>query len=246
VISKKGNDMEEKYRGRQRLWRNKNESRHRGPARSLSPQRNSSSQWGGKGKGQRNSDEEGVEGIKVVSAASPSTLPKPRGSRRTWSLRDFFLPRSKSEGREQEKDERRLSFSHDAKLSSSDKEKKRAPIQGKPAQKKMVDTNINKTVYVSSPNRKGVPVSAQDQLHYISSPNRRGVPASAQELHYIQSPNRRGVPVSAHELHYTANRAHAEELRRKTFLPYRQGVLGCLGFFSPPAFPQGHVLQRLY
>jgi hypothetical protein len=106
----------------------------------------------------------------------------------------------------------------------------------------MVDTNINKTVYISSPNRKGVPVSAQE-LHYISSPNRRGVPASAQELHYIPSPNRRGVPVSAHELHYTANRAQAEELRRKTFLPYRQGVLGCLGFPSPPAFPQGHVLQ---
>lgn len=43
---------------------------------------------------------------------------------------------------------------------------------------------------------------------------------------------RRGVPISAHELHYTANRAQAEELRRKTFLPYRQGLFGCLGFPS--------------
>ncbi|KAK7337697.1 hypothetical protein VNO77_18282 [Canavalia gladiata] len=40
------------------------------------------------------------------------------------------------------------------------------------------------------------------------------------------------VPVSPHELHYKANRAQAEELRKKTFLPYRQGLLGCLGFSS--------------
>ncbi|XP_039032342.1 uncharacterized protein LOC120167377 isoform X2 [Hibiscus syriacus] len=43
---------------------------------------------------------------------------------------------------------------------------------------------------------------------------------------------RRVVPPSPHELHYTANRAQAEEMRKKTFLPYRQGLLGCLGFSS--------------
>ena len=37
---------------------------------------------------------------------------------------------------------------------------------------------------------------------------------------------------TAHERHYTANRAQAEEMRRRTFLPYRQGLLGCLGFSS--------------
>ncbi|KNA09404.1 hypothetical protein SOVF_153890 [Spinacia oleracea] len=37
---------------------------------------------------------------------------------------------------------------------------------------------------------------------------------------------------SAHEVHYAANRAQAEEMRKKTFLPYRQGLLGCLGFNS--------------
>ncbi|KAJ8430555.1 hypothetical protein Cgig2_019127 [Carnegiea gigantea] len=37
---------------------------------------------------------------------------------------------------------------------------------------------------------------------------------------------------SAHEVHYTAKRAQAEEMRKKTFLPYRQGLLGCLGFNS--------------
>ncbi|KAJ0975585.1 hypothetical protein J5N97_017550 [Dioscorea zingiberensis] len=37
---------------------------------------------------------------------------------------------------------------------------------------------------------------------------------------------------SAHERHYTAKRAQAEEMRRRTFLPYRQGLLGCLGISS--------------
>ncbi|KAL7593242.1 hypothetical protein Lser_V15G34506 [Lactuca serriola] len=38
--------------------------------------------------------------------------------------------------------------------------------------------------------------------------------------------------VSAHEIHYTANRAVAEEMRKKTFLPYKSGLLGCLGFHN--------------
>ncbi|KAL6963967.1 hypothetical protein U1Q18_034972 [Sarracenia purpurea var. burkii] len=42
--------------------------------------------------------------------------------------------------------------------------------------------------------------------------------------------SRRRSPMSAHELLYTANRAVSEEMRKKTFLPYRHGLLGCLGF----------------
>ncbi|CAJ2654141.1 unnamed protein product [Trifolium pratense] len=41
--------------------------------------------------------------------------------------------------------------------------------------------------------------------------------------------SRRRGPVSAHELHYTLNRAATEELKKKTFLPYKRGLLGCLG-----------------
>nr|GEW32565.1 hypothetical protein [Tanacetum cinerariifolium] len=44
--------------------------------------------------------------------------------------------------------------------------------------------------------------------------------------------NRRVGGRSAHEVHYTMNRAQAEEMRRKTYLPYKQGLLGCLGFSS--------------
>ncbi|KAI8549851.1 hypothetical protein RHMOL_Rhmol06G0057400 [Rhododendron molle] len=36
--------------------------------------------------------------------------------------------------------------------------------------------------------------------------------------------------VSAHELHYTVNRAVSEDLKRKTFLPYKQGIVGRLAF----------------
>ncbi|CAH2051757.1 unnamed protein product [Thlaspi arvense] len=45
-----------------------------------------------------------------------------------------------------------------------------------------------------------------------------------------RSRRRHGAVVSAHEMHYTENRAVSEELKRKTFLPYKQGWLGCLGF----------------
>ncbi|MCD7460514.1 hypothetical protein HAX54_043680 [Datura stramonium] len=36
--------------------------------------------------------------------------------------------------------------------------------------------------------------------------------------------------VSAHELHYTVNRALSSDLKKKTFLPYKQGILGQLAF----------------
>nr|GEY92796.1 hypothetical protein [Tanacetum cinerariifolium] len=38
--------------------------------------------------------------------------------------------------------------------------------------------------------------------------------------------------ISAHEMHYTANRAVAEEMKKKTYLPYKSGLLGCLGFHN--------------
>ncbi|KAK8623374.1 hypothetical protein V6N13_118260 [Hibiscus sabdariffa] len=38
--------------------------------------------------------------------------------------------------------------------------------------------------------------------------------------------------VSAHELHYTTNKAASENMKKKTFLPYKQGILGKLAFNS--------------
>ncbi|KAF5444996.1 hypothetical protein F2P56_034081 [Juglans regia] len=46
----------------------------------------------------------------------------------------------------------------------------------------------------------------------------------------VSRSSRRGPPVSPHELHYTVNRAMSEDLKKKTFLPYKQGILGLLHF----------------
>ncbi|KAJ6766203.1 hypothetical protein OIU79_022211 [Salix purpurea] len=57
----------------------------------------------------------------------------------------------------------------------------------------------------------------------------------------VGSSRRKSGSISAHEVHYTANRAVSEEMRRKTFLPYKQGLLGCLGF-NPVA--RAHEISR--
>jgi hypothetical protein len=49
----------------------------------------------------------------------------------------------------------------------------------------------------------------------------------------VKGRRRSTTVAAAHERLYAApNRAQAEEMRRRTFLPYRQGLLGCLGFSS--------------
>ncbi|KAI4316741.1 hypothetical protein L6164_024690 [Bauhinia variegata] len=40
--------------------------------------------------------------------------------------------------------------------------------------------------------------------------------------------SRRRGPISAHELHYTKKKAESQDLKKKTFLPYKQGILGRL------------------
>ncbi|KVI06150.1 hypothetical protein Ccrd_015509 [Cynara cardunculus var. scolymus] len=53
--------------------------------------------------------------------------------------------------------------------------------------------------------------------------------------------------VYAHEIHYTTNRAVAEEMRRKTFLPYKSGLLGG-GSPSSNMFDEcvAHLLDDLF
>ncbi|XP_050126378.1 uncharacterized protein LOC126603538 [Malus sylvestris] len=46
----------------------------------------------------------------------------------------------------------------------------------------------------------------------------------------VSSSRRKGPPVSAHELHYTVNKAASNDMKKKTFLPYKQGLLGRLAF----------------
>lgn len=44
--------------------------------------------------------------------------------------------------------------------------------------------------------------------------------------------SRKKGPVSAHELHYNMKKAESEDMKKRTFLPYRQGILGRLGGFG--------------
>ncbi|KAK7283314.1 hypothetical protein RIF29_12747 [Crotalaria pallida] len=45
-------------------------------------------------------------------------------------------------------------------------------------------------------------------------------------------PRRNKEPVSAHELHYARKKAENEDLKKRTFLPYKQGILGRLAGFT--------------
>jgi hypothetical protein len=85
--------------------------------------------------------------------------------------------------------------------------------------------------------------AARDRLAARLRPSRAppsteaaGVPAGedARPRGHGRGRRRRSTTVAAaHERLYAApNRAQAEEMRRRTFLPYRQGLLGCLGFSS--------------
>ncbi|KAK9080251.1 hypothetical protein SSX86_001927 [Deinandra increscens subsp. villosa] len=48
--------------------------------------------------------------------------------------------------------------------------------------------------------------------------------------HGFGSGSKRRGKVSAHELHYNINRAVANDMKKKTFLPYKQGILGRSAF----------------
>lgn len=85
----------------------------------------------------------------------------------------------------------------------------------------------------------GRPVPTKESLkRYDILTKREAEEARSSSIRSIESSDssvsmsrrRHGAVVSAHEIHYTENRAVSEELRRKTFLPYKQGWLGCLGF----------------
>ncbi|KAK7258990.1 hypothetical protein RIF29_24584 [Crotalaria pallida] len=137
-----------------------------------------------------------------VSASSSRSSSAGRSSKRWVFLKDFL--RSKSEGRSNNKFWSTISFSS----SSPTKDKK-----------VINQSHANGSSHNPNPKSKVV-INSQAFGKRVAGKPTNGV-------------GKRRVPAaSAHELHYKANRAQAEELRRKTFLPYRQGLFGCLGFSS--------------
>ncbi|KAL2540449.1 Protein of unknown function (DUF1645) [Abeliophyllum distichum] len=140
------------------------------------------------------------------SASSSRSSSSGRNNSKKWMFLKDLLHRSKSEGRANNKDRfwSAISFSPAKEQSSCP-----ATLTSTPStDKKRGKTETAET----QKQKKGKKVPAA------------GKPANGVWKHR--------VPPSAHELHYTAKRAQAEEMKKKTFLPYRQGLLGFLGFSS--------------
>ncbi|KAA8549105.1 hypothetical protein F0562_000789 [Nyssa sinensis] len=204
---------------RGRDLRLRNRSLHR-KARSMSPLRTIQFQW--------HEEENAVEERQVTEledsenkqADTPSIDTTPSGSAsssrssssgrnsKKWIFLKDLLYRSKSEG------------------SGNSKEKFWSSISFSPLKEKKL----------SSPSL--TPSSSRDEKEKTHIETRKAkqskqVPAKKSVTGKLANGvAKRRIPPSPHELHYTANRAQAEEMKKKTFLPYRQGLFGCLGFSS--------------
>ncbi|XP_059652326.1 uncharacterized protein LOC132299613 [Cornus florida] len=233
-------DLETKTvtRGRDVIMRDRS---YRRRIRSLSPLRSAAFQWL---KSEEQEDEvnetneidrgfEDVE-IKTTPLANPassdettpssSSVPCSRSSSagrssKRWIFLKEFLYRSKSEGRNNgHKFWSSISFS---------------PVKDKKLSNASSDSAAkDKTSAATTSSAMAESSSSPAPAASVETKKASKRPAVAGKVMNGVGRRRRVPSPSAHELHYTANRAQAEEMRKKTFLPYRQGLLGCLGFSS--------------
>ncbi|XP_057472983.1 uncharacterized protein LOC130761496 [Actinidia eriantha] len=211
--SKCANREDSVTRGRD--LRSRNRSLHK-KARSMSPLKSAQFQW---------LDEKAIDGddaslevseSKQTGISSTETPPSGSASSsrssssgrnsKKWIFLKDLLYRSKSEGRGNNKEKFWSSISF-----SSGKEKKL----------------VSPSLTPSSSEKEKIGEETERQKRNERVPARKSAPGKP-----VNGVAKRKVPPSAHELHYSANRAQAEEMKKKTFLPYRQGLLGCLGFSS--------------
>ncbi|WOL03272.1 hypothetical protein Cni_G11992 [Canna indica] len=193
-------------------------------ARSLSPLRNLPFRWRLQGaeREERGKDLEKTPDPKQVdpeeapappvsassrssSSSSTSSSSSGRSSKRWIFLKDF-LHRSKSEGSGNGKEK----FWHGISFSATKDRPKPIPVS-EPTH--------------TAPTR-------LEEASPAETSSKRGAVPPPRPVNGVGRRRRRRAAPSPHERHYTANRAQAEELRRRTFLPYRQGLLGCLWFSS--------------
>ncbi|KAJ4727772.1 Calmodulin-binding protein [Melia azedarach] len=229
----KGDGEETAKRGRDLKLRSR--SLHR-KARSLSPLRNQEFEWHeedidtGRDVSEkilelqdyvdRKESEAAVssETTPSCSASSSRSSSSGRNSKKWIFLKDL-LYRSKSEGRGNGKEKFWSSISF-----SPSKEKKLASTSltlSKEDKSSPPDASSNETQ--EKPKQKQKQKQKRNEQSSVKK-TVTGKPANGI--------SKRRVPRSAHELHYTANRAQAEEMKKRTYLPYRQGLFGCLGFSS--------------
>lgn len=222
-------------RGRESRLRSRSVHRR---ARSLSPLRNSpwheeedDDERGDKDldlKDLEQKQEESTDTIEPSVSASSSRSSSSGRSSKKWIFLKDFLYRSKSEGRGNGKEKfwSSISFSPSSKdkkpshslLFSPFKDKKREATEMQKQQKSKGSQGSQIPAAEMAKQKAGSQIPAR-------KPTGGGKPANGVG-------KRRGPPPSLHELRYTENRAQMEEMRKRTYLPYRQGLLGCLGFSS--------------
>ncbi|XP_021904412.1 uncharacterized protein LOC110819498 isoform X2 [Carica papaya] len=200
-------------------------------ARSLSPLRSAEFQWHEEECNRERDvsehslelrdDEETKQSESTPSDSSSSSRSSSSGrNSKKWIFLKDLLYRSKSEGRGNGKEKFWSSISF-----SPSKERKLHPppltISREEKLSLSSDSNSSNTTDV----KKQKPKQKLKEAKQVSGKK----PAVGKLANGVA---KRRVPPSAHELHYTANRAQAEEMKKRTFLPYRHGLFGCLGFSS--------------
>ncbi|CAM0872845.1 unnamed protein product [Alopecurus aequalis] len=151
------------------------------------------------------------------STSSSSSAASSRGSRRWVVLKDILLHRSKSEPGS--------AHAHGAPAAAAAKPEKAWQFSHSWASREKVIARLRRA-RPSPPSEKGAAAAAESGGAGEES---RTTPGEGRG----KGRRRSTTVAAAHERLYAApNRAQAEEMRRRTFLPYRQGVLGCLGFSS--------------
>lgn len=199
----------EASRGRDLKLRSR--SLHR-KARSLSPLRNPDFQW-------EEGDEEGSkEEQKEVNQRILEGLKETATSSETTPSFSASSSRSSSSGRNSKKwiFLKDLLYRSKSEGRANGKEKFWTSISFSPSKEKKIQIQDEKA-----------PPSKQKQKK-----NKQGVGKKVSSGKPANGVAKRRVPPSPHELHYTINRAQAEEMKKRTYLPYRQGLFGCLGFSS--------------
>lgn len=206
---------------RGRDLRSKNRSLHR-KARSMSPLRVGEFQWHEESNkhidapelleledndNNKQNDTPSIDSTPCGSASSSRSSSSGRNSKKWIFLKDL-LYRSKSEGRGNSREK----FWNTITLSASSSSKGR---------------KTNSPSLTPSSSRDDKDKQQQEKPKQKQQQNPKKVTGKP-----VNGVSKRRFSPSPHELHYTKNRAQADEMKKKTFLPYRQGLLGCLGFSS--------------
>ncbi|GLT42615.1 hypothetical protein SLA2020_166060 [Shorea laevis] len=230
IENQSGEHLEKRESCRGRDLKLRSRSLHR-KARSLSPLRSPDFQWrekdGNVDRGVGEGILESLQDYEERKAVSTETTPSCSASSsrssssssgrnsKKWIFLKDLLYRSKSEGRGNGKEKFWSSISF-----SPSKDRKLTQPSLNPLKE-------NKPAASSAPNATESQKKKQKQKKIRQTSGKKV--ASEKPANGVA---KRRLPPSAHELHYTANRAQSEEMKKRTYLPYRHGLFGCLGFTS--------------